>query len=435
MKITQIKKICLFAILLLTLFTTLTSARSSAKRKPPALTSIHIIDRNGLAETISTKDRLNQFQQTDFLQPQPYQKVLRIYERDSKGNVSSVVTSYYENGNTKQLLEVLNGRAAGIYKEWHENGALSLSAKVIGGSADITPISEKTWIFDGKSQAWDEDKHLIAEIPYNQGVLEGIALYYHSNGQVWKRIPYHKGLVEGKLEIHRDTGEILQQTLCSNGQRNGICTRYWEHNQLASQEEYRQGKLENGQYFDNKGNLISEVKHGAGYRAVFGKDYISELQEYQNGSLEGEVKVFNPQGKLKRLYHIKDNIKHGAEIEYEESLLFSESTPKPKLSFCWYEGRIQGYVKTWYLNGNIESQKEMATNKKNGVATAWYRDGNLMMIEEYEQDKLIRGDYFKKGEKIPTSQVIQGKGAVTIFNADGHFVEKIQYINGKPDRI
>ncbi len=69
---------------------------------------------------------------------------------------------------------------------------------------------------------------------------------------------------------------------------------------------------------------------------------------------------------------------------------------------------------------------------KNGVSTAWYRNGNLMMIEEYEQNKLIRGDYFKKGEKVPVSQVIQGKGTVTSFDADGHFIQKIPYLNGKP---
>ncbi len=48
----------------------------------------------------------------------------------------------------------------------------------------------------------------------------------------------------------------------------------------------------------------------------FGKEGIQELQEYQMGVLEGEVKVFSSQGRLKRVYHIKNNMKHGEEIEY-----------------------------------------------------------------------------------------------------------------------
>lgn len=435
----SLTKTFLLSFILVALLVTFTSARRSnqanTKRKPLPLSSVHLIDRNGFAETISAKDRLEQFQKINFLEPQPYQKVLRIYARDSQGNVRSIVTSYYPNGNTKQLLEILNGRALGSYREWHENGNPSLLAKVIGGNADITMAAENSWLFDGVTQVWDEDKHLTAEIPYSQGVLEGLSIYYHPNGQVWKRIPYRKGQVDGTIEIYRDTGELLQQMAHVQGQRHGTSTRYWGLNQLASQEEYSQGKLENGQYFDNKGTLITEVKQGTGYRAIFGKDSVSELQEYQYGILEGEVKVFDPNGTLKRIYHVKNNIKHGEEIEYYPSLVSCEANPQPKLSFYWYEGAVQGHVKTWYPNGNVESQKEMANNKKNGVSTIWYRDGNLMMIEEYEQDKLVRGDYFKKGEKIPTSQVIQGKGTATIFDANGHFVQKIAYANGKPDEL
>jgi antitoxin component YwqK of YwqJK toxin-antitoxin module len=436
MKIRQFfKTISLYSFLFILLFT-FTSAKPK-KPRPLPLTSVHVVDRNGFAETISNKDRLKQFQNVDFLKPQTYQKVLRIYGRDSKGNVRSVVTSYYPNGNPKQFLEILNGRASGIYREWHSNGSLSLATRVIGGTPDLTSAAEKTWLFDGISYVWDEENHVIAEIPYSQGVLEGISSYYHPCGQIWKKIPYSRNLVEGVVEIYKDTGELLQQISYIQGIKQGTTNRFWDQNHLASQEEYNEGKLENGQYFDKKGNLIAEVTQGIGHRAIFGKDTISELQEYQMGILEGEVKVFNSQGRLKRVYHVKDRIKHGEEIEYYDTPILADSSSssvlQSKLSFYWYEGKIQGHVKTWYPNGNLESQREMSNNAKNGVATAWYQDGNLMLIEEYEQDKLVRGDYFKKGEKLPVSQVIQGKGLTTLFDADGHFIQKISYVNGKPD--
>ena len=158
---------------------------------------------------------------------------------------------------------------------------------------------------------------------------------------------------------------------------------------------------------------------------------LKRLQEYADGVLEGEVKVFNAEGRLKRIYHVKNGIKHGEEVEYFDNL--SAPPQQPKLSFHWYEGKIQGDVKTWYFNGIQESQKEMSNNCRNGVLTSWYRDGQLMMIEEYENDKLIRGDYYKKGEKMSVSQVDQGKGMATIFDSNGQFVQKISYINGKPE--
>lgn len=428
-------KQCAFAILLCLLLMTFTGAKraQSCKKRLLPLTSIHIVDRNGFSETISNKERLCQFQNVNFLSSQPYQKVLRIYARDSMGNLRSVVTTYHENGNPKQFLEILNARANGSYYEWHENGNMSVMARVIGGTPDVTKMAEKTWLFDGPSYAWDEEEHMIAEINYSQGSLEGMTTYFHSNGQIWKRIPYIKNQIEGCVEIYRCNGELLQQATYCQGCKHGTSIRYWECQQLASQEDYYQGKLENAQYFDKQNNLVAEVKNGSGFRAIFGKEHIQELQEFNDGSIEGEVKVFNQEGRLKRIYHVKNGIKHGEEVEYYDRFFASSAPPLPKLSFFWYEGKVQGMVKTWYPTGVLESQKEMSNNTKNGMSTAWYRDGNLMMIEEYNTDKLVRGDYFKKEERIPISQIAEGKGTATIFDAEGHLVQKINYINGKPE--
>jgi antitoxin component YwqK of YwqJK toxin-antitoxin module len=294
-------------------------------------------------------------------------------------------------------------------------------------------MAEKSWLFDGPSYAWDEEEHQIAEINYSQGSLEGITTHFHPNGQIWKKIPYLKNQVEGVAEIYRSDGELLQQVSYSQGQKNGPSTRYWNPQQLAGQEDYSHGRLETGEYFDEHGNLITEVKNGTGYRPIFGKNHVQELQEFTDGSLEGEVKAFNQEGRLKRIYHIKNGIKHGEEIEYYDRFFESSAPLQTKISFYWYEGKIQGMVKTWYPSGILESQKEMSNNTKNGVLTAWYRDGNLMMIEEYDNDKLVRGDYFKKEERIPISQVVDGKGTTTIFDADGHFMQRISYLNGKPE--
>ena len=55
--------------LLCLLLVTFVGAKRTQSRKSRVLpmTSIHIVDRNGFAETISNKDRLNQFQNVEFL--------------------------------------------------------------------------------------------------------------------------------------------------------------------------------------------------------------------------------------------------------------------------------------------------------------------------------------------------------------------------------
>lgn len=394
----------------------------------PTLSSISIIDRNGLSETISNADRLKQYEETDFLANQPYKKVLRVYDRDCEGNINAYITDYHENGQPKQYLEIKNARAFGKYQEWYPNGTLKLDSNVIGGMADITPGAEATWLFEGVNRAWAEDGHLVAEFNYEKGFLEGVTTYYHPNGTIWKLIPYHKNQIEGVAKVFLDNGDLMQEIAYSQGNKNGKSIRYWSKDKVGSVEEYSLGKLRTGFYFDGEGKPITQVAEGNGFRAVLGKEALAEMHQYKNGDQEGEVKVFSKNGAIAKVYRVKNGLKHGEELEYYATL--GSNQQQPKMSINWYEGKIHGVVKTWYDNGVMESQKEMGSNKKNGLLTAWYRDGNLMMIEEYNQGKLVRGEYFKKGERYPVSNVINGKGIATIYDPEGNFLQKVNYQPG-----
>jgi antitoxin component YwqK of YwqJK toxin-antitoxin module len=207
--------------------------------------------------------------------------------------------------------------------------------------------------------------------------------------------------------------------------------RYWKEDQIAAEENYCDGLLMQGRYYDPCNQLVAEINEGSGFRALFGKTNVAELQEYRHGVLEGEVRLLDSKGLAARIYHIKKGLKSGEEIEYYQKP-GPQSKRVPKISINWFDDKIQGLVKTWYDNGVQESQREMSNNARNGLATAWYRDGSLMLIEDYDRDKIIRGEYYKKGEKIPVSLINGGKGMATLFDADGNFLKKVNYINGTP---
>lgn len=407
----------------------------STSGEKPVITTINIVDRNGLSETINTPDRLEKYEQVDFLQPQPYQKVLRVYGRDAEGNVCSYLTSYHPNGQAKQYLEVINSRAFGKYYEWHTNGKRKLEANVIGGAAEINPSAQTTWLFDGTNTVWDEEGNLVAVLKYAKGVLEGDSTYYHPNGKVWKNVPYVDDKIEGMVEIFLHDGTLLQRTAYVKGIQDGCAMRYWDKDRVASEEHYSQGLMQSARYYDLQNNLVTEINNGNGYRALFGKQGVAELHEYHQGIPEGEVKIFDTRELLVKFYHVKNGLKHGEEIEYYEEPHFVDKAtakPKPKISLNWCDGVIQGIVKTWYRNGQLESRREMSSNDKHGVLTAWYQEGSMMMIEEYDHGKLIKGEYYPKGEKRPVSIIAEGKGTATIFDSNGNFLKKVLYMQSKP---
>ncbi len=129
-------------------------------------------------------------------------------------------------------------------------------------------------------------------------------------------------------------------------------------------------------------------------------------------------------------------IKEGIETEYykrnEIPKSYKSNTSIPKLEITWSSNNIHGTVKTWYKNLKLESQKEYVHNKKNGPHFAWYENGSVMFIEEYENETLTKGSYYQVNQKDPTSTILNGNGTATLFDKEGRFIKKITYTQGKP---
>lgn len=399
------------------------------------LSCINLIDRDGFTTTIQAQERLRQYAEADFLTPQPYEKVLRIYKKSSSGNSYAFITTYHTNGQPNQYLEIKNAGACGAYKEWHENGQLKLEGTIIGGTADITLDAQRSWKFDKVCKAWDDNGNLIAVYNYDKGSLEGEGCHYYPGGQLRSRTHYTRNLTNGPEEMFFPDGLLMATANWENGELRGKVYRYWPDGKLATEEEYDHLLLLSGKYYDPNGTLVSEIIEGEGHRAVFENGELCELHQYQDGLEEGEVRVFDQRQNIARIFHVKDGFKHGTETVYypAKNTISGKNSEnmQPQLLITWNDGKVHGVTRTWYQNGNLESQREMADNRRNGIATAWYRDGSLMLMEEYDSNKLVKGEYFKKGEHRPESLIINGCGIATLYDSDGQFLRRTSYFHGQ----
>jgi antitoxin component YwqK of YwqJK toxin-antitoxin module len=409
-------------------------SQKTASNQEPEIVSMQTIDRNGFSETISSKDRLKTFSKVDFLSPQPYQKVLRVYPRNNHGQSHSRITSYHPNGHTWQYLEVVEGRAHGAYKEWHSNGRLKIEAIVIEGLADVNEAAQASWLFEGLSKVYNEDGSLAAEFSYQKGVLQGDSKYYYPNGQIAKLLPYDENEIHGAAQFFSHTGELLESIPYEKGVKNGNAHGKSSDGSWSYEEYYSQGKLLEASYSYLKWENLPRVEKGEGHQLCFADDYLDSVIEIHEGLPQGCIRQFTKNGFLESIYHIKDGLKEGEEvIFFQTKPLAPLVLPKEKkLSIYWHEDAIQGKVKSWYENGVLESEREMNKNKRHGLATAYYEDGSLMLMEEYDNDKLLKGSYYQKKDKKPVSRIEEGKGTATIHFSDGRFKQKIYYEGGQP---
>ena len=396
-----------------------------------SIVAIQIQDRNGLTETISTPERLENYNKIDFLTSQPYKKILRIYRNQGKSH--SKITTYHPNGAVWQYLEAEELRAKGAYKEWFANGQQKIEATVIGGTADVSQGAQKDWLFHGTSFVWDEQGRLVAKLPYNQGALDGTSLYYFPTGKLEKEWPYQNHVLEGMAIEYHPNGGIRSKTAYKQGNKEGMSYGYFQNNQIAWEEEYRDNLILEGSYYNTKGELLSKVEEGSGFRALFEGDTLSYLVQIQQGFGEGGVKQFTNKGELQAIYHIKNGKKYGTETIYYLPPELEDGNKEnflPKISINWEDNRVHGSIKTWYSNGQLQSQRDFCRNQKMGPSLSWYRDGSLMLVEEYETDKLTKGLYYKKNGLDSISSVINGSGLAMLYDENGVFLRKVTYIKG-----
>lgn len=387
--------------------------------------SLQMVDRNGQSETISVKQRLEQLEKLDFLKPQPYEKILRVYTKNASGKNPSILTTYHKNGQLYQHLQALDGRAFGEYKEYYDTGSLKIEACVIEGTADLSDLAQSSWVFDGPCHVYYPNGTKQAEFLYTKGKKTQQANYYHENGHLMRSCHFIDDLVDGEI-IHFDpVGNILEIDRFVMGKQNGLSIAKYSTGEPLYEEFWKDDALIDAKYFSKTGDLLSEIHNGAGIKTVFMDGKKTSEISFHHGKVEGMIKEFDSFGNIKSFYHIKDDEKDGEEV------IFYPYSSQKKVSINWSNDTISGLVKTYYKNGSIESQKTYLANKKNGPSTIFYEDGCIMMIETYQMDKLKEGQYFKKGEKFPHSTIDDGTGIATLFDEWGSIKQEILYEKGQ----
>lgn len=425
----MMKKITKISILFLSIII----CSCSSKIVQQDVSCLQIVDRNGMSETITNKEKLQQYKNINFDEPQTFQKVLRIYNKDKTGNTLSKLTCYHENGLLWKSLEIKNARANGRYQECYSNGNIKIEATVIGGSADFQ--LQNDWLFDGSCKAYDENGKLISEFNYFKGALMGDAKYYYPSSKIKKLIPYENNEINGEVFEYSENGDIINKSTYKKGKKDGPSIGYWNKDNISFTEDYENNLLMNAQYFKKNRVKITKIKNGDGQKAIFIDDNLHKLIEYKNGIPQGKIQTFQSNGRLINEFYQKNNIKDGQEIEYYNNNEIPNSNFNelhPKLEIMWSNGNIHGQVKTWYKNSILETQKEFSNNKKNGMHFAWYENSEVMFVEEYENDQLIKANYFKINEKTPISTILNGNGIATLFDSKGRFLKKISYKDGVP---
>jgi len=363
-------------------------------------------------------------------------------------------------GNRKEFL------LDSLWKFYNEEGKLSMSINFLQSKKDgkkMTYLAEETieeyYKNDkkiGKEKHFDIQGRLINEIPFENGLEEGVAKEYNDKGIIILLTEYKNGYIVRREFINRVDG---------SGKKQGTWKTFYANDQVKEEGNYVNDR-KHGFFkeFNEAGNLLKIEKYENGQLIVdavetrkleMRVDYWPNgnpkiIGTYFNGVAEGIRREYNSNGKVIQSYILKSGFIQGKGVVddggskqgyWEE--YYDDHYAKPGEKLLRAKGKYMNSkpVGEWiyYLpNGKVEIEGSYdERGKKMGLWTWYYPNGNVLIEENYEDGKNegLYTEYDENKNIIVKGNFIEDKEDGKWYRSNKDFVEEGKYVDGKREGL
>lgn len=288
--------------------------------------------------------------------------------------LNGVGLQYYNIGTIKNEYNFVNNDLDGLYKEYYPNKISSIICTYKAGK------------YIGNFKSFFEDGHVKNDINYNNGILEGIYLTYYRNGKTESEGKAIKGSVSGELNEYYSDGKLKNKSVFDeNGKINGEEISFDHNGRKFRQSTFQKGEMKRIQFFDIKGNVISDVKieKNGTFLSYFNfqRDKISE-GKILYGECEGEWHYFTTSGQLSSTEMYKNKTLEGQSVDYHKNGKVSA-----KLNYT--NDKIDGLFNRFYPNGTLKTEGNYIEGEKWDLWYEYYINGCLKKESYYLKNNII----------------------------------------------
>ncbi len=322
----------------------------------------------------------------------------KINRTDENGLKQGVWKEFYSDNKEKKEVEYKDDKIDGLYKEYDENGNLTLLLKYEGGkivqddnieAEDVEIKSEydedgnitysgafRNFKPIGIHRKYDISGNVINAYIYNdngekisEGVVDkegnktGYWKNFYPTGELKSEGEYRNNTQQGKWVFYYKNGEIEQTGEFENGRLNGKWVWYYESGQVKREEEYYNGR-EEGMFveYDVTGEVITKGEYFDGEKE--GEWYYNVGDEIEIGSYIGGLK----DGKWKHYYP-------GNILKFEGEYI---------------QGNPDGKHRYFYDNGVLKEEQFFTMGIKEKNWKKYDRYGNLLITITYQDNREAR---------------------------------------------
>jgi antitoxin component YwqK of YwqJK toxin-antitoxin module len=362
--------------------------------------------------------------------------------------------SYFENGKLKSEGSRKDFELDGTWKFYNEEGKRILEIEYGNGKKngirttyldkEIIRENFRNDVKEGWTRIYYPDNTLKMEIPFVNGMEQGLAKEYSPDGSIITLIEYKRGFVIDRLKINRrdknnlrqgkwflfyDNGGIKQEGNYRDDKKDGYFKDYAENGNLISVSKYINDVLQPEAEEIKKLDLVNEY---------YPDGKLKSSGTYRNGLPEGIRREYNELGVLVQSFIFQSGIRIGEGIIREDGTrdghwieFFPDSTLKSEGNYK--DGQPTGEWKYYYPNGKLEQTgKFTGTGKYTGTWKWFYESGQTEREESYQNGKKegMHTEFSEEGNVIEEGEYVNGLEEGPWFTISGDYMEKGNYRDG-----
>lgn len=296
----------------------------------------------------------------------------------SKTTINSMTIEYIDDLTKKRVINI-NQLKKGYDNIWSHNGIK----------------------YNGKTFTVFNEPYVYAEWNIKDGILNGLAQSFHSNGSVKSEGFFNNGFQEGPWKYYYETGELMQEGPWNLDKKDGLWITYYKSGVVQDEGLWKENKQVGiWKYYEETGKLLNDTLYesmdikpltvnsyelengddGLSYhqgRKFTGlaityhkKNIISTEANYMNGVLNGTYKSYYKKGNAQTTGNYQNGFYHGQWITYAEN-------GNPQTDIYYINGKIEGQYKLYHKNGKLSMHGYYKNEKPVGVWKYYDERGNL----------------------------------------------------------
>jgi antitoxin component YwqK of YwqJK toxin-antitoxin module len=284
--------------------------------------------------------------------------------------------------------------------EWREGKKVGLWVvhSTFSGNSKEREETYKDGVLEGPARTFDSDGSLKEEGTYQDGKKQGV-WSIHERGGKTSETTFDQGKQHGPyISWHHHDDLVNEQGAYANGEKTGVWVQYHSNKQKLSEGSFERGRQEGEwrTWHSSNGQLASQGAYARGEKTGPWVTWFSNGQKESEGSYEKGQEV----GTWAKWY--ETGVKRSEVIRQPDGM--TRST-------------------TWYANGKLETQSQHKGHSREGTQTTWYDNGKKKSLTAYKngQQEGLATTWHDNGRKSSEGRYVAGRqtGTWRWWQSDG----------------